>query len=394
MKLFDYERASDLMNEACIDIILASTRPNVGYLADYWHTVSDDFYVLWDTNVTHKTLAGIPRDKDLGAFLIPAASEKTSLELIDPWIKERYYWGPGYYIQTWKEPNPDPGNPMDIAADVIKQKSLEAGCIAIEMRYLGVSYYERLHSLLPNARFVDAEQIMWELRRLKTSEEIRRTREACQKTCRAWRNVLAQMEEGITEKQMERLFMRAFSDEELEHERTYCVFGPSGLTLKDGIPFPSDNPLRKGQFIRVDAQGRYEGYMCNLSRVVAFDKISGEMENVHGLVKFMLESLIPHLKPGIRCSEIRAIELGLYDKIGSLPVVPYTGHGIGRVVHEPPYMLEKDHTVLEPNMIVTLEPTIMYRNKGDINICLEDTLLITEDGCERLTGNATLDLYL
>ena len=86
MQLFNYEKASRLMDEAGIDIILASTRHNVGYLADYWHSVSDEYYLLWDTTVTHKTLAGIPKDRNEGPFLIAGASEMTTLEAIDPWM--------------------------------------------------------------------------------------------------------------------------------------------------------------------------------------------------------------------------------------------------------------------------------------------------------------------
>src|SRR5262245_31014296 len=119
MQLFDYSRSSRLMDAAGIDLLLASTHHNVEYLSDYWHAVSDDYYLMWDTTVTHKTLAGIPKDADKGPFLVAGASEMTTLERMDPWIRERYYWGPGYYIQTWRETDPDPGNPMDAAAEAI-----------------------------------------------------------------------------------------------------------------------------------------------------------------------------------------------------------------------------------------------------------------------------------
>ena len=70
-------------------------RDNVGYLADYWHSVSDDFYVLWDPSVTHKTLAAIPKDEHRGPFLVAGASEMTYLEGSVPWIKEPSLLGAG-----------------------------------------------------------------------------------------------------------------------------------------------------------------------------------------------------------------------------------------------------------------------------------------------------------
>lgn len=393
MKLFDYEKAMKLMSESGIDIVLASSKHNIGYLADYWHSVSDDYYVLWDTTVTHKTLVGIPREEKLGAFMIPAASEMTPLEAADPWIKERRYWGPGYYIQTWKEKSPDPGNPMDVVAEALAEKGLNQACLAVEMRYLGIAYFERLRSLLPKARFVDAEGLLWNLRMIKCSEEIRRTREACRRTTKAWYKVINQCCQGITERKVQHLLVEALAEEELEYERAYCIFGPAGVILKNGPPLPSDNRLREGQFIRTDVQARYEGYMCNLSRVVAFGRVTIDMEKAHTIVKDMLKGLTVLLKPGISCRAIRMLELEMYQRTCYKAVVPYTGHGIGRVVHEPPYLSDKDHTLLTPGMLVTLEPTVNFSNGGDIFVCLEDEFLITEDGCECLTCDASLELY-
>ena len=57
MKLFDQERATNLMEAAGVDCLRATSKHNVAFLSDYWHAVSDDYYVLWDTSVTHKTFA-------------------------------------------------------------------------------------------------------------------------------------------------------------------------------------------------------------------------------------------------------------------------------------------------------------------------------------------------
>ena len=100
--------------------------------------------------------------------------------------------------------------------------------------------------------------------------------------------------------------------------------------------------------------------MCNLSRVVAFGSVSPKMEAAHAFVKQMVEQLMSELKRGVRCSDVRLAELKLYEGTGYQPVVPYTGHSVGRVVHEPPYLSSSDQTVLEPGMVVTLEPTVQF----------------------------------
>ncbi len=133
--------------------------------------------------------------------------------------------------------------------------------------------------------------------------------------------------------------------------------------------------------------------MCNLSRVIAFGSVTPKMEQAHALVKQMVEQLMSELKRGVRCCDVRSVELKLYEGTGFQPVVPYTGHSVGRVVHEPPYLSSSDQTVLEPGMVVTLEPTVQFTADGDIFVCLEDQFLITDDGCEWLSEDAPLDLY-
>ena len=131
-----------------------------------------------------------------------------------------------------------------------------------------------------------------------------------------------------------------------------------------------------------------------MSRVIGFGEVTPEMMSVQALVKDMVETLIPEVKPGMPVREIRRKELKLYEGTGFTPVVPYPGHGVGRVVHEPPYLMEDDATILEPGMSVTLEPTVNYQADGDIFISLEDQFIVTENGAEYLTKDAPLDLYV
>ena len=388
VRLFDYDRASALMRAAEVDLILASSRPNVGYFADYWHSVSDEFYVLWDTDVVHYTLCGIPRDEALGPFLVPGADETTAVEDSDPWIKERYFWGPGYYMTRWQEDDPDPGHPMDVAAEVLRSKGLERGTVAVEMRYLGASYLNRLRALLPDLRLVDAEPILWKLRKIKTPEEQRRLQEACGRTVRAWATVAAGLHEGLTEVEIQRQFVHAFAEEDMVYERAYIIVGPSGKQLNNGTPLPGDTALTQEMLVRCDIQGRYEGYLCNMSRLAGVGTTNGGLRDVVAQVTDLVESLSKLLRPGTKVTEVRILELDTYRKLGVTPLIPYTGHGVGRVVHEPPYLSLKDDTVLEPGMVVTLEPGIVYTRGGEINICIEDQYLITEEGATCLTANA------
>jgi Xaa-Pro aminopeptidase len=397
MQLVDREKANELMRKQNVDLLLASSRPSVGYLSDYWHPVSDDYYMMWAVEATHKTFAGLPSDTFSDPFLVAGASEKTTVDIMDPWIQDRRYWGPGYYVQTWidpLDPDPDPGDPITVVAEVIRDRGLANSTIAIEMRYLGVRYVEALKSLLPGVTLVDAEEILWSLRMVKCEEERRRLREAGTRNCQAWLDTIRQAETGMTQSELGRIFVKSCMDNELEFERVYPIFGPAGVALTNGSPASGDVRLEEGMFMRVDCHAKFEGYASNMSRVVAHGDVSSEMERVHAMEKKLIDDLMPEFRSGVAVADIRRKELSLYQEIGQPPLIPYTGHGVGRVVHEPPLLALNDPTVLQPGITVTLEPHVIYSGNGDIFLGMEDQVLITESGEEWLTESAPKDLYV
>lgn len=397
MQLFDREKATWLMRQDGIDLVLASSRHGVGYLSDYWHPVSDDYYVLWAVEATHKTFVGLPRDAASEPFLVAGAGEQTTISIMDPWIRDRSYWGPGYYIQTWNDPlnaDTDPGDPMAVVADALRDRGLETATIAVEKRFLGIKYVEALQAHLPGISLVDAEHVLWQLRMVKCKEEQDRLRESCRLTSRAWLNTVHDARTGMTQPQLQRIFVKHCMDLGLEYERAYVIFGPAGVSLINGSPASGDVELQPGMFIRIDAQAKFKSYVCNLSRVTAHEEVTDDMAEAQRLEKQLILDLMPELKPGVAVADIRRKELAMYEKIGRPPLVPYTGHGVGRVVHEPPYLATNDPTVLVPGMSVTLEPHIMYSGNGDIFVGMEDHFLITEDGAEWLTQSAPMDLHV
>jgi len=141
-------------------------------------------------------------------------------------------------------------------------------------------------------------------------------------------------------------------------------------------------------------QRRQAGYLCNLSRGIVFEKVKPAMEVAQRLVTSMVETLAPDIRPCTVASGIRRKELEMFEGTGYKPVVPYTGHGVGRAVHGPPYLYEKDSTVLEPGMVATLEPIITFTSSGDLNSSIADQYVSTEPGNECLTTGAPQDIHL
>src|SRR5688572_15642771 len=94
---FDYARASALMDERGVDIVLVCSRANVGYLADYYYYTAQGLpFLLEDGREWSVTFVGVPRDPALGAFITPVTGEEGIVTRADPWIADRRVWGP-----TW-----------------------------------------------------------------------------------------------------------------------------------------------------------------------------------------------------------------------------------------------------------------------------------------------------
>ena len=241
---------------------------------------------------------------------------------------------------------------------------------------------------------MDAEDAIWQLRMIKCDEEIRRARIACERGSKVWLDTIHEAEEGMTQPELQSVYKRLCIENGVDYERAYMIFGPAGLDLSNGSPASGDLELKKGMFIRIDGQSKYKGYICNLSRIVGFGEVNDSLAEAHKIEKWLVERCMEEMKPGMTASDVSKIELKLYDDIGYSPVVPYTGYGVGRVVHEPPYLALNDHTVLQPNMIETLEPTICHSEGGDMFISIEDQFLITNDGIEWLTEPASMELYV
>jgi hypothetical protein len=103
---------------------LASSKPSVGYLADFWDDDTREDYAMWYPQVTYTSLCGVPASASLEPFLVLSAHEKISAEIADPWIADRRYWGPGFYVQQWPTPQPDAGAPMQCVAEAIHDRGL------------------------------------------------------------------------------------------------------------------------------------------------------------------------------------------------------------------------------------------------------------------------------
>lgn len=380
---FDHARASELMEAAGADVLLVCSRANAGYLADYTYYVAQGLpYVLEDGKEWSVTFVGVPRDLTKGAFMTPVSSEDGSIAHADPWIADRRFWGPPWRY-AGRASSTASGAPSDVAvavAEALRERGLGEGRIALELAAITAPRFLRLRELLPRAEFVDAAPILAALRIVKSEEEIARLRHVARATDAAIAAGYDALGAGCTERDFEQTMAGALIAQGVSYGWCSVAYGPKGTTLVE----PTDRRPAPGEIVRVDLVALYRGYYSDMSRVASFARPADDAgRRAHAAILETNAVLRRETGPGVSCASLARLAHGTLEAHGYPMLAPQAGHGIGRDVHEPPYLAAWDDTVLAPGMVLDLEPAMRVAGVGSVNI--EDMVLVTDDGCEPLT---------
>ena len=158
-------------------------------------------------------------------------------------------------------------------------------------------------------------------------------------------------------------------------------FGPSSA-LPHGAS--GDRALGRNEAVLIDAWDKPEGYYYDITRSTYFGQPTDEYRTVWSVVLEAQGAAIDRAAPGVPCFEVDAAARRVIEKAGYGEYFTHRlGHGLGIDVHEPPYMVGHNQTVLEPGMTFTSEPGIYLPGKFGVRI--EDDILCTERGAESLS---------
>jgi D-alanyl-D-alanine dipeptidase len=168
------------------------------------------------------------------------------------------------------------------------------------------------------------------------------------------------------------------------HERAEFTIVGSGPNAASPHHEPGERTIVIGDLVVLDFGGVLDGYFSDTTRtVIVGEEPSGEMVTVHDVVRGAYEAAVAAVRPGIEIQEVdRAARAVIRDAGFEDAFIHRTGHGIGLELHEPPYAVEGDRTVLEPGMTFSVEPGIYL--EGRFGVRIEDIVAVTPDGVDRL----------
>lgn len=147
---------------------------------------------------------------------------------------------------------------------------------------------------------------------------------------------------------------------------------------------PTDRPIQTDQLLLVDMGSVVAGYASDMTRTYAVGKLDVRTRRMYRAVLESQRAAIDGVKPGATCSSVDRAARGVLRSYGLDNLfIHSTGHGLGLEIHENPRIGRKERTKLEPGMIITIEPGVYQEGVGGIRI--EDTVVVTSNGCEILT---------
>ncbi|WP_445612684.1 M24 family metallopeptidase [Geobacillus sp. YF-1] len=233
------------------------------------------------------------------------------------------------------------------------------------------------------AELVPTSSLVEKLRLIKSEAEIKIVKEAAAIADAAFAHILSFIRPGVTEIEVANE-LEFFMRKQGASSSSFDTIVASGYrsALPHGVA--SEKTIERGELVTLDFGAYYKGYCSDLTRTVAVGDISAELRTIYEVVLEAQRRGMAGLKAGITGKEADALtrdyirEKGYGDYFGHS-----TGHGIGLEIHEGPTLSFRSDAVLEPGMIVTVEPGIYIPGLGGVRI--EDDTVITADGNEALT---------
>lgn len=262
--------------------------------------------------------------------------------------------------------------------------------LGIEDEEMTVAGYDRLRKEIVKAGLQQLhteslEDTVTAYRAVKTPEETARIRKAEAIGDRAFARLLPKLRTGMTEKQVA-AWIEFLMKEEGAEGFSFETIAASGVHSAMPHAVPTDKKLAEGDFLTMDFGCRYQGYCSDMTRTVVIGHASDRQREVYDTVLRAQETALSGIRPGMTGKEIDALARDVIREAGYGECFGHSlGHSVGLDIHERPVFSTKEDTVIQPGMVITVEPGIYIENFGGVRI--EDVVVITEDGCENLTGS-------
>lgn len=350
------ERAQALMRAAGIDAL--------------WLDVS--------TSLTYFTGLRLGRSERLHGAVLPAKGELTYVCPAFEEEKLRTMLTLGDDVAVWEEHE----DPTALVTETLRAKGVTSGTIGVDEATPFFSF-DGLRRAGNAYDFVNAGTVTAGCRSIKSDAEIALMQTAKNITLEVHKATARILREGMLTTEVQAFIREAHRrlGSEAPPPFDIVLFGEA-TAYPHGVPYPQT--LKDGDMVLVDTGAPVDGYLSDITRSYVFGEPTSRQRQIWDLEKAAQAAVFDAAQLGARCEDLdaaarRVIEAGGFGPGYATPGLPHrTGHGIGLDVHEWPYIVKGDRTVLAPGMTFSNEPTICVY--GEFGVRLEDHIHMTEAG--------------
>jgi Xaa-Pro dipeptidase len=262
-----------------------------------------------------------------------------------------------------------------------------------------INQWEQFKKEFKGASFVDATDLIWQMRMIKSKWEIDVMRHLYRATAKGYLQIINNAEPGKNEKELFYDAMRVWMKEGIIDSMNYRL---NVVHFSTQVEPYRDRILKEGDFILFDGGPSYKGYVADVQRMLHIGDPGKEIVRLGRLAKRAHEAVEEILRPGITAGEVWMAgytkvaeeEPRIWDLASSKEWIGWVGHGEGLNEHEPPYLVQGSDTVLREGMTISLEIPVFDTN-GKIANMPEDVYFITEDGFDKLSKDfGPMDIYI
>jgi Xaa-Pro aminopeptidase len=369
---FDANRLDKLMDEAGIDVLVATSKHNVQYLLGGYRFF---FFDTMDAIGTSRYLPALVyrKGKPEQTAYVGCAMENYERELDS-------FWPQTLELGTT-------GSKATAEQALAHIKKLGSGIrrVGVESGFMPADAESVLRQGLSNIDIVDAVEPLERLRSRKTPQEIKYLREASERVVACMLTTFKACKPGVTKHEIFETLRREEVNRGLVFD--YCLL-TAGTSLNRA---PSDQRLAAGDIISLDSGGNYKGYIGDLCRMGIIGKPDAELEDLLGWVEEVQQATRKPIRAGARGGDIITIGEKMVRESPHAKYTHYMAHGMGLVSHEAPRLMtiprlsytgyDTDRP-LESGMVISIETTMGHPKRGFVK--LEDTVLVTDSGYEAL----------
>jgi Xaa-Pro aminopeptidase len=367
---FDAQHLDRLMDEAGMDVLLATSKHNVQYLLGGHRSIFFDYMDAIGIS-RYLPIVIYPKGKPEKAAYFGHRLESFQKEVKPFWTPESHTNSSGA-LDT-----------MQRATDYLRSSGIANKRIGIETTFMPMDAGSALRKAMPDGDIRDALVVLERLRLRKSPEELAMLKTSSEKVIDAMMATIAKHGPGSTKAEITETLRREEVNRGLTFE--YCLIAAGNSHNRA----PSSQRWEEGDVLSVDSGANYHGYIGDLARMAVLGEPDAELEDLLGEIEMIQRAAFKPIKAGAMGGEIYAAGEALVAKSKQHNNMEFLAHGMGLVSHEAPHLTgtgpvpytdEDAHRPLEAGMVISVETTLKHPTRGFIK--LEDTVAVTDTGFE------------